>query len=102
MIVDIMAISSPMKVEKRKVADTCIGTQRYVVSIGGEPVTGTDLMRWEMQFDQCDAEVHVRSDKVVRDWHTFGLEKIISEASLTGLQATIHENFTVPTITLFN
>lgn len=100
LIVDIMAIASPVTVEMRKVADTWIGTQRYIISIGGEPVAETDVMCWEMLFEHYDCETLIRSDKVKREWHTFSLEHIADEALEVGLQATFCHDCTVPTVIL--
>ncbi|RPH24132.1 class I SAM-dependent methyltransferase [Buttiauxella warmboldiae] len=99
-VVDTMAISSPLCVAQQQVANTRLGTQRYEISMSGAPVDGTDLMRWRMQFDQYEGEDLIRSHTVLRDWHTFGLDRVISEAAEADLYAAAQENNSVPTLVL--
>jgi precorrin-6B methylase 2 len=95
-LVDVMPVQEPCAVPHTRVASVPVGEHRYDIWLRGTPMGRSDLMRWDMCFEQFEGEACVRRVSVQREWHAFSLAQLLREAAQAGFESEILADSPVP------
>lgn len=94
-LADVMPPDRPQDSPATRISSAEVGRDRYDIWLEGHPGRG-DIMDWQMRFEVWRGDQIVRQFSTQREWHTFGIDQLMAEATELGFQATRLEDSPVP------